>query len=80
MIIIIICVKFSHTVHLRCQDKIQKTAKTPKSAQKIPLMHRGQWDLLDLRHDHGLLYSGRALAGLCVYVCLCACSALGHVG
>lgn len=33
-------------------------------------MHRGQWDQLDLWHDHGLLYSGRALAGFCVCVCV----------
>lgn len=43
-------------------------------------MHRGQWDPLDLWHDHGLLYSGRAWLGfvcVCVFVCMLSFGAFG---
>lgn len=40
----------------------------PVLAQKILVMHWGQWDQLGLWHDHGLLYSGLAGAELCVCV------------
>lgn len=61
---------------MRCKDKAQKTQQnvininTRVSSKNATDALR---DPLDLWHDHGLLYSGRALAGLCVYVCLCAC-------
>lgn len=68
----------SRVVYLRCYLKIQKEKKKkgskiaqhPCQLKKKLTMHRGQWDPLDLWHDHGLLYSGRAWLGL---VCVCVC-------